>query len=186
MMMGVGKRLGIMPISVDTCYIFATSNEPANPRFASADFGKLMQKKFADFRGPAEGLLAEMGPNNEPFYTAVEEVHLPLPWSIGQIGLIGDAAHASTPFMGQGGAMAVEDALVLAESLSSDLQVAQALQSFGDRRFERCSYAQEESRKVGEAGGLERQDDVRIRDQRLSAQGQADVDRFYERMAQPL
>jgi 2-polyprenyl-6-methoxyphenol hydroxylase-like FAD-dependent oxidoreductase len=35
-------------------------------------------------------------------------------WSSGRIGLIGDAAHATTPNLGQGGAMAVEDALPLA------------------------------------------------------------------------
>jgi len=41
----------------------------------------------------------------------------PLPkWSSGRIGLIGDAAHATTPNLGQGGAMAVEDALALADS----------------------------------------------------------------------
>ncbi len=34
-------------------------------------------------------------------------------WSSGRVGLIGDAAHATTPNLGQGGAMAVEDALVL-------------------------------------------------------------------------
>ncbi len=38
-------------------------------------------------------------------------------WSAGRIGLIGDAAHAATPNLGQGGAMAVEDALALADSM---------------------------------------------------------------------
>jgi 2-polyprenyl-6-methoxyphenol hydroxylase-like FAD-dependent oxidoreductase len=37
-------------------------------------------------------------------------------WSSGRIGLIGDAAHATTPNLGQGGAMAVEDALALADT----------------------------------------------------------------------
>jgi 2-polyprenyl-6-methoxyphenol hydroxylase-like FAD-dependent oxidoreductase len=41
----------------------------------------------------------------------------PLPqWSFGLIGLIGDAAHATTPNLGQGGAMAVEDAPALADT----------------------------------------------------------------------
>jgi 2-polyprenyl-6-methoxyphenol hydroxylase-like FAD-dependent oxidoreductase len=38
-------------------------------------------------------------------------------WSAGRTGLIGDAAHSTTPNLGQGGAMAVEDALALADSL---------------------------------------------------------------------
>jgi 2-polyprenyl-6-methoxyphenol hydroxylase-like FAD-dependent oxidoreductase len=39
-------------------------------------------------------------------------------WHSGRVVLIGDAAHASSPMMGQGGCMAMEDAWVLAESLS--------------------------------------------------------------------
>jgi 2-polyprenyl-6-methoxyphenol hydroxylase-like FAD-dependent oxidoreductase len=38
-------------------------------------------------------------------------------WSSGRIGLIGDAAHATTPSLGQGGAMAVEDALALLDAV---------------------------------------------------------------------
>ena len=38
-------------------------------------------------------------------------------WSAGRVVLIGDAAHAMSPMMGQGGCMAIEDALVLADEL---------------------------------------------------------------------
>jgi 2-polyprenyl-6-methoxyphenol hydroxylase-like FAD-dependent oxidoreductase len=61
----------------------------------------------------------ELSADSEVLYTAVEEVQAPLPWHAGRVLLIGDAAHASTPFMGQGGAMAVEDAVVLAGMLAA-------------------------------------------------------------------
>jgi 2-polyprenyl-6-methoxyphenol hydroxylase-like FAD-dependent oxidoreductase len=38
-------------------------------------------------------------------------------WSAGRVVLIGDAGHAMSPMMGQGGCMAIEDALVLADEL---------------------------------------------------------------------
>ncbi len=186
MMMGVGKRLGIMPISAEACYIYATANEPGNPWYELAGVPLLMQQKFADFKGPAEPLLAELNPQHPASYTAVEEVHLPLPWSKGRVGIIGDAAHASTPFMGQGGAMAIEDAVVLAQMLAADEPVADTLTAFGKRRYERCNFVQDASRKVGEAGGMENASDVAARDNRLRSNGQADVDRFYARMAEPL
>ena len=70
-----------------------------------------MRAKFAAFKGPAAPLLDEISRDEQVFYTAVEEVHLPLPWSRGRVVLVGDAAHSSSPFMGQGGAMALEDAM---------------------------------------------------------------------------
>ena len=56
-------------------------------------------------------------------YTALEEVALPPPWHRGRVQLIGDAAHASLPHMAQGAAMAIEDALVLAELAALDVQL---------------------------------------------------------------
>ena len=59
-------------------------------------------------------------------------------WSSGRIGLIGDAAHAATPNLGQGGAMAVEDALVLADAFKSSASTRQhgsTLNSLDERRW---------------------------------------------------
>ena len=47
-------------------------------------------------------------------------------WHSGRVVLIGDAAHASSPMMGQGGCMAMEDAYVLAESLCRSSTLAEA------------------------------------------------------------
>lgn len=186
MMMGVGKRLGIMPISQDRLYVFATSNEPGNPWYDPARWHITMREKFEEFNGPATALLDEIVSPEQVVYTAVEEVHCPLPWNKGRVLLVGDAAHASSPFMGQGGAMALEDALVLSEMLARGGPVAETLAAFGERRYERCNFVQEASRKVGEAGGLETDEACKLRDQRMRSAGQQGVDAFYERMAQPL
>ena len=45
---------------------------------------------------------------------------MPPPWHRGRVVLIGDAAHATSPHVGQGGAMAIEDAIVLAEEVTAD------------------------------------------------------------------
>jgi Putative F0F1-ATPase subunit Ca2+/Mg2+ transporter/FAD binding domain len=62
-------------------------------------------------------------------------------WHCGRVVLIGDAAHASSPIMGQGGCMAMEDACVLAESLRRDATLAKAIDSYVARRRPRCSPA---------------------------------------------
>ncbi len=64
--------------------------------------------------------------------------------------MIGDAAHATTPHMGQGSAQAVEDAVVLGELLSIDQPIEVAMERFMERRFERCKFIVESSLQIGE------------------------------------
>jgi len=181
MMMGVGKRLGIMPISQEQLYVYATTNEPGHPHYDPASLHLTMREKFAEFGGPARMFLDDLRDPSQAFYTVVEEVRLPLPWSRGRITLVGDAAHASTPFMGQGGAMAMEDSIVLADMLCRDAGdgVALTLAAFGRHRQPKCTFVQDVSRRVGEAGGLESADTCAARNVRMREQAQADVDHFY-------
>ena len=72
------------------------------------------------------------------------------PWYRDRIVLIGDAAHATTPHLGQGSAQAAEDAVVLAELMRRDAPVEQLLQEFMQRRFERCRFIVESSLQIGE------------------------------------
>jgi 2-polyprenyl-6-methoxyphenol hydroxylase-like FAD-dependent oxidoreductase len=66
-------------------------------------------------------------------------------WYQGRIILIGDAAHATTPHLGQGAGMAIEDSLVLAETLADESTVVQAFAAFMQRREARCRYIVEKS-----------------------------------------
>jgi len=182
MMMGVGKRLGIMPLSDTMMYIYATTNEPDNPRYPRELMPSIMQEKLKEFGGPATNLLPQIKDPEAVFYTAVEEVALGLPWAKGRVVLIGDAAHASTPYMGQGGAMALEDGLILAEMLAASGANPETLLAFGERRYERCKFVQRVSRSVGDKGGLESAADCQQRNINLRESGQQDVDNFYKRM----
>jgi salicylate hydroxylase len=60
-------------------------------------------------------------------------------WSRGRITLLGDAAHAMLPFAAQGGAMAIEDAEVLASALTAERDVATALAAYEAARKPRVS-----------------------------------------------
>ena len=67
-------------------------------------------------------------------------------WHTGRVVLIGDAAHAGPPHMGQGGCMAMEDALVLSECLRAADTVEGALDTYVARRRPRTDWVQEQSR----------------------------------------
>lgn len=66
-------------------------------------------------------------------------------WCDGCVALLGDAAHPTMPNLGQGGAMAIEDAYVLGEELAGikhTSEVPKRLRSYEKRRFLRASVAQ--------------------------------------------
>jgi 2-polyprenyl-6-methoxyphenol hydroxylase-like FAD-dependent oxidoreductase len=72
-------------------------------------------------------------------------------WSAGCITLLGDAAHPMLPFLGQGAAMAIEDAYVLARELAaSGGNIPAALFSYEAKRIPRTARVQIASRKEGE------------------------------------
>ena len=63
----------------------------------------------------------------------------------GRITLLGDAAHAMTPFLGQGASSAIEDAVVLARALEDSDTLNEALNRYQDARLERTAFIQAES-----------------------------------------
>ncbi|MGH7105907.1 MAG: FAD-dependent monooxygenase, partial [Acetobacteraceae bacterium] len=71
-------------------------------------------------------------------------------WHKSRIVLLGDAVHATTPHLGQGAGMAIEDGLVLAEELARADHPAEAFNAYRQRRFERCKYIVEKSKAIGD------------------------------------
>lgn len=78
----------------------------------------------------------------------LQQAAVPLAWPLYQCGdgrwfdddgllLIGDAAHATTPFAAQGAAMAIEDAAELAEAIANAPELVAAISGFETRRRER-------------------------------------------------
>jgi salicylate hydroxylase len=61
------------------------------------------------------------------------------------VTLLGDAAHAMTPFLGHGAACAIEDGVVLARAMADSATVAEGLKRYVAARHERCSFIQAES-----------------------------------------
>lgn len=71
-------------------------------------------------------------------------------WTEGRVALLGDAAHATTPALGQGGCMAIEDSVVIARELSAaDGDVAGALQRYNEQRRDRANGIVRSARRQG-------------------------------------
>jgi 2-polyprenyl-6-methoxyphenol hydroxylase-like FAD-dependent oxidoreductase len=83
-------------------------------------------------------------------YRGMNAFLLPPPWHRGQVVVIGDAAHTTTPHLATGAGIAIEDAVVLAELLATDRAPAEVLDAFVARRFDRCRLVVETAVRLGE------------------------------------
>ena len=186
--MGPEKSFGIIPISDDRLYIAGVSKEPGNPYFDRAALLDLMRERFGMFGGLARTMLKQVESAEQVVYTPIHEVGMPLPWVNGRVVLVGDAAHASTPFWAQGASMAVEDVILLARMLQENRPIGDMLEEWQQRRYPRCLFVQEGSKQTGvmahaQATGA----DASLRAaEYLNANAQADVNSRYERLNQPI
>ncbi|HET9629468.1 MAG TPA: FAD-dependent oxidoreductase [Novosphingobium sp.] len=131
---------GLVPMSEELMYMFVTTPEPGNPRYPAEGLAAAMRGKLANCAPALRGLGEQIVDDAEVVYRPLEGMLVTGPWSKGRIGLLGDAVHATTPHLGQGAGMAVEDAIVLADELNKAGSVEAALLAYRERRFERCAY----------------------------------------------
>lgn len=168
---GIGERFGLVDIGSQT-YWFATANvaegEVDDPDRRKAE---LMQR-FARWHAPIGAVLdatpADAILRNDVFFLD------PLrSWSAGRTVLLGDAAHATTPGVGQGAAQALEDAVALAHELAgAELAgagaLAAALERYEAGRRSRALLAVKLSRRADAAAQLGSPLGCRLRDALVS------------------
>lgn len=110
-----GCRVGFSKINAEDYYWYMTFDAPAGGTSSASERRAHAESLFRRYFSQWIGLL-ENTRTDEILRTDISDLKPLAQWSSGRIGLIGDAAHATTPNLGQGGAMAVEDALALAEA----------------------------------------------------------------------
>jgi 2-polyprenyl-6-methoxyphenol hydroxylase-like FAD-dependent oxidoreductase len=110
-----GCRVGFSKINADDYYWYMTFDAPAGEASLESERKAHSETLFRTYFPRWIGLL-ENTQTQEILRTDLSDLRPLTQWSSGRVGLIGDAAHATTPNLGQGGAMAVEDALVLADT----------------------------------------------------------------------
>ncbi len=141
--------VGLVPLSETLMYMYVTTAEPGNPRHARGVLAQTMRDRLAGVPSPAIRALAEQIVDDDAVvYKPLEWLFLEGDWHKGRVVLIGDAVHATTPHLGQGAGMAIEDSLVLAEELARSASPEQAFAAFRARRYERCQYVVEQSRAI--------------------------------------
>ncbi len=136
---GEGKRASMMPIGNHRFYYFfgcpMAKGTVVEPQYRKQELKHL----FAGWPFPVQRLIERLNPHEsnrleihdlDPLETLVK----------GRVALLGDAAHATTPTLGQGGCQAMEDAEIISRFLlTTNLGVEDALKRYEAERKERTS-----------------------------------------------
>jgi 2-polyprenyl-6-methoxyphenol hydroxylase-like FAD-dependent oxidoreductase len=153
-MWGRGLRLGLVGLAGGRVYGFAVANAPAGREDPEAGRLERLRARFAGFGAAAPAVLAGLGAGDALIHDDLADLEH-APWHRGRIALVGDAAHAVTPNLGQGAGMALEDAWVLAELLAATRPLRETLVAFERRRTPRVRFVREQSRRLGRIAQLE-------------------------------
>ena len=109
---GRGEVFGVLPLASGQVYCYASA--PAPPGLRHDDEAAELKRRFGRWHDPIPGLIGAISPDRV-LHDDVYWIAEPLPaYHRGRVAILGDAAHAMTPHLGQGACQAIEDAVVLA------------------------------------------------------------------------
>ena len=142
---GCGKRFGIGPIGLRRTGWWATVNDESTDE---------LSELFAGWYPPVLELIETTPPASILKTGAFDRLPV-LKWGEGHMTMIGDAIHPTTPNLGQGGCLAMEDAVVLARCFEKYGANEEALRQYEHRRYKRTTAVSRYSRYYGAVGQWE-------------------------------
>ncbi|WP_409495620.1 FAD-dependent monooxygenase [Amycolatopsis sp. cmx-11-12] len=145
-----GAEIGVIPLHDGRVYWWASY--VAEPGIRYEDPKAYLRRRFGGWHEPIPELIAASTPE-ALLHHDLYLLGTPLPSYVrGRVALLGDAAHAMPPFLGQGGCQAIEDAVVLAAALSTTEDVDAALKSYDEQRRPRSQAVVKSSVQAGRMG----------------------------------
>ncbi|MDN4492977.1 FAD-dependent monooxygenase [Ureibacillus aquaedulcis] len=171
---GPNGRFGIVPLAGQKVYWFACVNAPYN----DSETARLRKNEiftlFKDYHAPIPELI-NLTKAEAILHNDIIDIVPIKQFAFGRILLIGDAAHATTPNMGQGAGQAIEDAIILASCISKFSSMEDAFKHFEKLRVKRTAKIIKMSRRIGEVAQSENRIFIKLRDyllRRVSSKSQ--------------
>ncbi|WLR57484.1 FAD-dependent monooxygenase [Mesobacillus subterraneus] len=164
---GNGKRFGFSHIGKGRVFWFAAINTPRGSLVKEENKRYLALQQFQGWWGP----IADVIDSTKEEDILVHEIYDRKPlkkWHKGRVTLLGDAAHPMLPNLGQGGAQAMEDALILARNFKQcTIEVEEALSQYEQERIPRVTKIIKGSRMMARMMQLENPAAMMVRNQIL-------------------
>jgi 2-polyprenyl-6-methoxyphenol hydroxylase-like FAD-dependent oxidoreductase len=145
---GRGSQIGLFPCGTRRTYWFATKNaaedKPDSPEVRKAEVAKLSENWMSPIRAVIastdEGAIIKNDVRDRPPLRS---------WGRDRVTLLGDAAHPTTPNLGQGACQALEDAVILAYCLRNAESPMIGLRAYEALRYKRTSEVIRASWRLG-------------------------------------
>lgn len=144
---GAGVRLGASPVGPRDVYWYTTVPLRAGSALANDEAMALLRERFAAFPRWVREIFEAVEPSHV-IQTDLSDLEPGDDWVRGRVALLGDAAHATTPNLGQGAAMAIEDGFVLARELEG-APIDEALRAYVEKRRARVRFIVTTSWRLG-------------------------------------
>ncbi len=142
----LGHRSALLTIPVCDDQVYCYCDVVSSQARAEDGSPERLRQLFSRFADPAATLLDALDTTADIHVSTIEEVALDS-WVRERVVLIGDGAHATSPNMAQGAAMALEDALVLATCLRDIPAIPDALRAFEARRRPRSDWVRAQTHR---------------------------------------
>ena len=151
---GRGEVFGVLPLASGQVYCYASAPAPAGVRHD--DEAAELKQRFGRWHDPIPGLIGAISPDrvlHDDVYWMAES--LPA-YHRGRVAILGDAAHAMTPHLGQGACQAIEDAVVLASvaALGTPAETAPDLAAYTTVRLSRTRKVADGSYRATRLSGM--------------------------------
>lgn len=143
---GQGVRFGIVPLTKNRVYWFACVNASPNDAMMRSLTPNDLLAFFGAFHSPIPDLIKH---TEKIIWNDIIDIEPVSKFAFGKIVLMGDAAHATTPNMGQGACMAIEDAVVLSNLIERSQNTEEAFRLFEQKRIRRTTKIVNDSWQLG-------------------------------------
>lgn len=152
---GTKGRFGYVPLVRDRLYWFACVNAPKNSESMKRYTINDLQKRFGGFHKPIPEILSATK-NENLIWNDILDIKPIHQYAFRRIVVIGDAAHATTPNLGQGACQAIEDAVILASEMARSSNCEEAFRSFEKRRMKRTHFITNTSKLLGSMAQIDK------------------------------
>ena len=156
---GNGTRFGLTSLTNNRIYFFAVENISLQELKTMAADPKLyleeLEFMFSDWKNEIRELISySLSQDIEILYHPIFDIKPNNPWHQEHILLLGDAAHATTPNMGQGACLAIEDSCILGELLKTkgEKNISHIFNEFEGKRRKRVTSIVNTSWRLGRIG----------------------------------
>jgi 2-polyprenyl-6-methoxyphenol hydroxylase-like FAD-dependent oxidoreductase len=145
---GRGGRFGIAPVDASRTYWYASANCNEDWTESTSERKLNLLERFGRWHAPITDLITAT-PNEQILVSRIYDAPALRGWWKGNVALLGDAAHAMTPNLGQGACLAIEDAWTLGSAIGRTHAPNLAFAEYERARIDRAYSIRRQSRAMG-------------------------------------